>query len=311
MPHAPLAAPEPALADASTTPLRLVPVAPDHIPDLARICHEAFSALHDRHAVPRDIPDVETGHLIIGMTATRPDYTGVAAILDGRIVGSNFLTFADEVAGVGPITVDPALQSKGIGRALMQWAVDEARRRGIRRTRLFQEALNTTSLSLYTDLGFDWRDSSALMQASPAPEDHPRVRPMTRADLPDVDRISRATFGHSRVNDAAVLLEAGLPAFILEAADARPAGYLIATLFGHAGALPTDAGDGTENLLALAAHAARQAPPPMARFICPLSRQDLFRAALARGHRTIKVLSSMSLGEYTPPPGPHFPSIQC
>lgn len=287
----------------------LVPATEPLIPELARICHEAFSALHDRHAVPRDVPDVETGSLIVGMTATRPDYVGVAAMLDGRVIGSNFLTFADEVAGVGPITVDPACQARGVGRVLMQWAVDEARRRDIRQTRLFQEAVNTTSLSLYTALGFEWRDTAPLMQARPAERDHPRVRPMTPADLPAVEQISRAAYGHSRAGDAAALLQAGLPAFVyLDDAD-RPAAYLITTLFGHAGADPTRLPD--RALLDLAAHAARHAPEPMARFLCPLSRENLFRQALAEGHRTIKVFNYMSLGAWTPAPGAYFPSIQC
>lgn len=123
----------------------LIPATPDQIPHLGDICHRAFSALHDRFGVERDIPDAEVGSMILSQTVKRPDYTGVMAVLDGRIVGSNFLTFADEVAGAGPITVEPELQSNGIGRALMQWAVDEAKRRKIRETRLFQEALNTTS----------------------------------------------------------------------------------------------------------------------------------------------------------------------
>jgi len=304
------------MSDSSTSTTQavtLVPVTEAHIPDLARICHEAFTAFHDRHALPRDIPDVETGTTIISMTATRPDYIGVAAIVDGRVVGSNFLTFADEVAGVGPITVDPACQSRRIGRRLMQWAVDEARRRGIRQTRLFQEATNATSLSLYTALGFEWRDAAALMQAVPSGADHPQIRPMTTADRAAVERISTSSYGHSRAADAAVLLDAGLPAFVRVNDADEPIAYLIATLFGHAGADAThlNEADAGRALLDLAAHAARHAPEPMARFICPLSHECLFRAALAAGHRTLKVVNCMSLGAWTPAPGVHFPSILC
>ena len=186
--------------------LELVPATDAHLDRLSVICHEAFSALHDRFGIERDIPDPEVGKMIIGQTIGRPDYTGVVAVLDGRIVGSNFLLHADEVAGVGPITVDPAVQSKGIGRALMQWVIDEARRREIRQTRLFQEALNTTSLSLYTSLGFDWRDSAALMQARPAAAADPDTRPITADDLPAVAELSRQAYGFSRAGDAAQLL---------------------------------------------------------------------------------------------------------
>ncbi|MCW1925513.1 GNAT family N-acetyltransferase [Luteolibacter arcticus] len=284
--------------------LELVPATAESIPRLSVICHEAFSALHDRCGIERDIPSPEVGEMIIGQTVQRPDYTGVMAVLDGEIVGSNFITFADEVGGVGPITVDPKVQSKGIGRVLMQWAIDEARRRETRQVRLFQEAINTASLSLYTALGFDWRDTGVLMQATPAAEEDPEVRPITAEDLPAIAELSRQSYGFSRAGDAAQLITWEVPGF-LKLRGGKPVAYLFSTLFGHAGA------ETEEDLLALAAQAARHLPPPLAKFICPMSRPGLFRKALATGHRTGKVLSYMSLGDFTPPPGAHFPSIQC
>lgn len=283
--------------------LELVPATGDQIPRLSQICHEAFSALHDRFGIERDIPSAEVGEMIISQTVKRPDYTGVMAVLDGRVVGSNFLLHADEVAGVGPITVDPGVQAKGIGKALMQWVIDEARRREIRQVRLFQEALNTTSLSLYTALGFDWRDSAALMQAAAAGEEDPQVRPLEARDLEAVAVLSQKAYGFSRAGDAAQLLEWQVPGFVRER-DGVVTGYLFATLFGHAGA------ESDEDLLALAAQAARHLPPPVARFICPMARPVLYRKALASGHRTLKLLSYMSLGDFVPPAGSHFPSIQ-
>jgi hypothetical protein len=65
----------------------------------------------------------------------------------------------------------------------MMAVLDEAARRNVPDVRLLQEAINTTSLSLYTSLGFRWRDSVAVMQAAPAPEADPAVRAMTEADL--------------------------------------------------------------------------------------------------------------------------------
>jgi GNAT superfamily N-acetyltransferase len=283
--------------------LELVPTTEDQIPRLAQICHEAFSALHDRFGIERDIPNAEVGGMIISQTVKRPDYTGVMAVLDGRVVGSNFLLHADEVAGVGPITVDPGVQAKGIGKALMQWVIDEARRREIRQVRLFQEGLNTTSLSLYTALGFDWRDSAALMQAPPAAAEDPTIRPLGPDDLGAVAELSRKGYGFSRAADAAQLLEWQVPGF-LRVRDGVPVGYLFGTLFGHAGA-ETD-----EDLLALAGEAARHLPPPVARYICPMARPVLYRKALAAGHRTLKLLSYMSLGDFVAPTGSHFPSIQ-
>lgn len=287
-------------------PITLRPPQPDDLPALASICHRAFDALHLRHNVHRDVPTEEVGALIIGGVLRRPDYTGVVAVEDGRPIGSNFLLFADEVCGVGPITVDPSLQSQGTGRALMQWVIDEARRRRgpEARVRLFQEALNTTSLSLYTRLGFRWQYAAALMHPAPAAADDASIRPLTPADLPHVGRLSAAHHGFSRANDAARLMDMGLPAFARERGG-RVVGYQIATLFGHA------AGETVADLIALASHTARAVPPPMAVVIVPLNQPGLFDACLSAGFRVAKVLNAMSIGAFAPPPGPSMPSIQC
>src|SRR5687768_2780014 len=286
--------------------LELVPARPEHFDELGRICHLAFNTLQEHHRVPPDVPTEEVGRLIIGGVLHRPDYVGRVAVDGGRVIGSNFLLLADEVCGVGPITVDPTAQSRGVGRRLMQWAIDEAhRRRGDRpHVRLMQEALNTTSLSLYARLGFRWRDAAALMQPKPAEADDPSVRPMTPDDLPHVERLSAQHYGYSRANDTVQLLKMQLPAFIRERGG-RVVGYQVATLFGHAAA-ETDA-----DLLALVAQTARHVPPPMAVVIVPMSQDSLFRAALSAGFRVAKVLNYMSLESFRSVPGPALPSIQC
>lgn len=107
-----LQAPPPSLST-----LELVPLQPEHVSELGRICYEAFFSFQSRHATHIDFPDVEIGQMIVSHVANRPDYTGVVAMLAGQIIGSNFLFHGDEVAGVGPITVNPHLQSRGVGRS--------------------------------------------------------------------------------------------------------------------------------------------------------------------------------------------------
>lgn len=286
--------------------VQLIPARPEHLDDLARICHRAFNTLHERHRVHADVPNEELGRLIIGGVLHRQDYTGVAAVTDGRLIGSNFLLLADEVCGVGPITVDPTVQSRGVGRSLMQWVIEEARRRRgpDADVRLFQEAINTTSLSLYSRLGFRWRDTAALMLPRPAAADDPSFRPVTAGDLPGIAALSGRRYGSSRASDAAALIAAGLPGFVRER-DGQIVAYQIATLFGHGSA------DSVMDLLAIASHTARHVPEPMSAVIVPISHPELFHAALAAGFRTVKLLNHMSLGTFRPPPGPTFPSIQC
>lgn len=294
--------------------IRLVPVEEDHLPELGRICHEAFSALHDRHSVPRDFETVDDGVMVVSLLARRPDYYGVAAVEERgaeppRAVGSNFLQLSDVVSGVGPITVEPAIQSRGLGRRLMQRVIDEARQRQRREVRLFQEAINVASLPLYTSLGFSWVDSAALMSPPRLREGETAerlgVRPMTPRDLPAVAELGEASYGFSRAEDAAVLLGVPFPGFVRERGG-RVVGYLFPSLLGHAGA-KTD-----EDLIALLAVMGSQLSGSPAKFICPLSEVDLFRALVARGARVLKMLNYMSLGErYTAPRGSWLPSIEC
>ena len=75
--------------------IKLVPIHQDLIPELARICYEAFWDLHTRHAVYCDIPDINAGMQIISHVTAHPDCTGIVATIDGQPIGSNFLLHSD------------------------------------------------------------------------------------------------------------------------------------------------------------------------------------------------------------------------
>src|ERR671913_1356426 len=111
--------------------IELVPAEPQHVNKIARICFEAFKDIHDRGCGTRDFPTVEIAQQVLGMLVQRDDFYSVSALDDGRLVGSNFLSLMDPVAGVGPITVDPSYHSQGLGRTLMQDVLDYARRSNI------------------------------------------------------------------------------------------------------------------------------------------------------------------------------------
>ena len=57
------------------------------------------------------------------MMFSHPGIYCVVAETDGRIVGSNFLDERSPIAGVGPITVVPGGQNRGVGGRLMQTAL--------------------------------------------------------------------------------------------------------------------------------------------------------------------------------------------
>ena len=84
-------------------------------PTLGRICFEAFGAISDAHGFPRDFPSAEAATGLMSSMIASPAFFGVAAEEDGRLIGSNFLDERSAIFGVGPITVDPSIQNKGVG----------------------------------------------------------------------------------------------------------------------------------------------------------------------------------------------------
>jgi len=272
------------------------------VPEVARICFEAFAAFHDRHDFPRDVPSLEMANHMAGMLVSRPDFHAVAAWADGRLVGSNFLSCTDPVGGVGPITVDPGFDGRGIGRVLMQDVIGHAGKIGMKQVRLMQDSFNTKSLSLYASLGFNLREACGVMDAKPAPEPDPTIRPATAADLPALDALCQRLYKCSRKGEVAAALAGGLLVLLREK-DGCVTGYRIATFFGH-GVAETEA-----DALTLVGEMARCVPPELALFFCPLSLGDFYRSALKAGHRLRKVMNYMTLGPYECPSGIWMPSI--
>jgi predicted N-acetyltransferase YhbS len=95
--------------------VELRPIEPADRDEAARILYEAFARIHDHHRFARDFPTLDAAvQLTANFIAHRSIY-GVVAEIDGRIAGSNFLDERGPARGVGPITVDPAVQGRGWG----------------------------------------------------------------------------------------------------------------------------------------------------------------------------------------------------
>jgi ribosomal protein S18 acetylase RimI-like enzyme len=282
--------------------IELISAEPQHTKELGSICFEAFKEIQDRGCGTRDFPTAEIAQQVLGMLVERDDFYSVSALDDGRVVGSNFLSLMDPVAGVGPITVDPSYQGQSVGRALMQNVMDYAQHNNIEQVRLLQESFNLASLSLYASMGFDTKDSVALMQATPAAEADNSVRPITEPDLPAIEELSKRIYKNSRRGEVAAAAPYGFATFLRER-QGRVTGYLLPGNFGH-GVAETE-----EDALALVGEAARRLPPEFARFFCPLSGGSFYRKALQAGYRTIKVMNYMALGPYEHPDEVWMPSV--
>jgi hypothetical protein len=184
----------------------------------------------------------------------------------------------------------------------MKDVLDYAKRNKIERVRLLQCSFNVTSLSLYVSLGFDVKEPIAVMQTAPAARPDRSVRPITRADLASVGRLSKRIYRTSRRNEVAAAIDHGFPTFVRERSG-HMSGYLTPGVFGHGVA------EGEDDAIALVGEAARRLAPDGSPVLVPLREATLYREALKAGCRTIKVMNLMSLGPYEPPGDVWMPSV--
>ncbi len=230
-----------------------------------------------------------------------PRVHAAVAERDGRVIGSNFLWGPPPIAGVGPITVDPALQNAAAGRALMTAVLDHAQDLGFAGVRLVQAAYHNRSLSLYLKLGFTVREPLSTIQGPPLAFALPGcdVRPARASDVEACAKLHASVHGFARAAELEAAIEKGTAAVVQR--GSQLSGYATDIgFFGHAVAASTD------DLKALIAAAPAFSGPG---FLAPTRNGELLRWCLASGLRVVQPLTLMSLGLYNEPSGVFLPSI--
>ncbi|MDR3545046.1 MAG: GNAT family N-acetyltransferase [Candidatus Limnocylindrales bacterium] len=274
---------------------------PDDWQECGRICYEAFATVAARHGFPPDFPTVAAAAEPIRYLIDHPRIYGVVAECDGWILGSNFLDERSTIAGLGPISVDPAAQDRGVGRALMTAVLDRAVERRTPGVRLIQIAYHNRSLSLYAKLGFDIRGSFAAMYGEPLGITMPgyAVRTATSDDEATCNALCIRVHGHDRAGEVREAIADG-KANVVERLG-RITGYTTGiTYFTHSVAETTD------DLEALIGAAADFGTPG---YLVPLANTQLFRWSLAHDLRVFFVVNMMTLGIYQEPAGAFMPSV--
>ena len=266
-----------------------------------RICYEAFAAIANAHNFPPDFPNVEFATSVIGSMIGAPGLYGVVMEDGGRVLGSNFIHEYDAVAGIGPITVDPAQQNRGVGAALMKAALDRAAEQKRLAVRLVQAGYHTRSLSLYAKLGFEVREHLSCFQGGPIKDGvaGAEVRAATEADLAACNALCRSVHGVDRGASLAHAVQRGL-ARVVERAGRVTAYTSGIAFFGHAVA------ETTEDLKALIAAAESFGGPG---FLVPSRNGELMRWCLAHGLRITQPMTLMTIGLYSEPAGAWLPSV--
>ena len=279
------------------------PIAVDDIEVTGKLVYEAFKHFADQHNFREDFPSVEAGLGFADMWINHPRVYGVAAEENGRFIGSNFLTELDPIRGVGPITVDPTVQSRGAGRKLMEAVIERGKdARGIR---LVQEATNTRSMSLYASLGFDIREPLALMEGMPkgSVSVNTEIRPMTAEDLEECGRLCNNVHRITRTGELRDALKYFKPHVAIR--EGRIVAYASTVTGWH---LNHGVAETEHDLTDLLTGASASLGEPVS-FLLPTRAASFHRWALAAGLRMIKPLSLMSMGEYHEPRASYFPSV--
>jgi predicted N-acetyltransferase YhbS len=285
--------------------VRLREIEPADAEAAARVLFEAFARIHDRHDFPRDFPTPEAAAGLTSAFISHPSIWGVVAEVDGRIVGSNFLDERGPIAGVGPITVDPAAQQRGIGRRLMEAVME--RGAGAEGIRLLQDAFNAQSLALYASLGFEVREPVVLMGGTPRNGLAPNVevRPLAPGDVEACERLHVSVHGHQRTHELRDALATPGPGPFVAVRDGRIVAYATTLTFFAAAHGVAETEDDMAGLIA-GALAAGDAP---ASFLLPSRQHELLRACLALGLRVVKPMTYMVVGEHREPRGAWIPSV--
>jgi N-acetylglutamate synthase-like GNAT family acetyltransferase len=99
----------------------------------------------------------------------------LAADLDGRLVGSNFVARWGSVGFLGPLTVHPDLWNAGIGARLLEATMPLFDTAGVRQTGLFTFSDSPKHVALYQRFGFWPHFLTAILQGA---ADGPPVSPV-------------------------------------------------------------------------------------------------------------------------------------
>jgi predicted N-acetyltransferase YhbS len=265
-----------------------------------RICYDAFATLANKHGFPPDFPGPERPTHALSMMFSHPSFFCVVAEQDGKIVGSNCLDERATIAGVGPITIDPVVQNRTVGRQLMHAVMARATEKKSAGIRLVQAAYHSRSLSLYAKLGFVVREPLACMQGviQKTPPGY-QVRSAQPSDLSACNDLCLRVHGHDRSGELQDAIQQGTA--VVAESEGRIRAYASAVaFFGHA------VGESNQDLQALISAATELQGPGI---LVPTRNAALFRWCLENGLRVVQTMTLMTMGLYNEPAGAYLPSI--
>jgi GNAT superfamily N-acetyltransferase len=270
-----------------------------------RIIFTAFDALFKHRNFPLyEFPVVEAGIGVATNFIDHPVLIKFLAEVDKQIVGCAFLDPRDKINAIGPVAVLPDFQGCGVGKLLMEKILKK--KENTIGTRLLQDTFNPDSFSLYSKLGFEFKELVTLLQGKLTGHAEPgiKVRPLSNEDLAQCKTLCVKVHGIDRTNELRDAIKVFKPLAALH--DGQITGYMSAADFwqlNHAVALNED----VLKALLLATQAMSGEEPIL--FLLPVRYSNLMRWVLNQGGRSIKSMALMAMGKYDEPNGVYLPSI--
>jgi predicted N-acetyltransferase YhbS len=266
------------------------------------ICYDAFKSVAAAHNFPPDFPSPEVASGLLSMLLTHPHFYSVVAEVEGVVVGSNFLDERSCIAGVGPITVDPAGQNRGVGGQLMQDVLDRAAHYQVSGVRLLQSGFHNRSLCLYTKLGFRTREPVSILQGKPLGKNFNgyEVRPATAADVAACNKVCHQVHGFDRARELRDAVNRNSASVVEHLGHIT--GYTTGmAFFGHSVA------ETNQDLMALIGAAPEFGGPG---FLLPTRNHEVFKWCLDAGLKLVSQMTLMTIGLYNEPTGSYMPSAR-
>src|SRR5215831_7099582 len=240
----------------------------------------AFNDVYTRHGFPPPFPSPEAGvGMARGYLQLEPQECFVA-VEGGQVVGSGFIHLRGETAGIGPITVDPGCQSKGVGKEIMMAVIRAGRHSAS--LRLVQDAFNVVSFPLYSKLGFAACGTVLSLAGqefrSPGRPRGIAIREMAPEDAARVTALDTRLTGLTRPHDIRYFL--AQPPQLISLVEGKLAGYLCLLRTGGGAFLGPAAATDPAVLRTLIAYAIELEQGKVLRMRLPARHTELFRDLL-------------------------------
>jgi ribosomal protein S18 acetylase RimI-like enzyme len=280
-------------------------------PDLERAADVNFVAFY-RAAVAHGVPPMvtapsESRRYLRHLLAVDP-LGGLVAEDAGEVVGLAWVHARGPVATIGPLAVDPRVQGRGIGRQLLERAIELAGP-GVPQVRLVHESFNAAALGLYLRSGFRVIAPLLCLERPARPPLVPPaapgglvVRPAAAADAARVASRDARAFGAPRPQSIDLYLERGR--VLLAERGSLLAGYALGIGFQGTGYLGSASADDADVLLALLGGLASELGERglAVRALVPSTDRRLVDGLGGLGFRALVACHYMGRGGATVPP---------